>query len=211
MPRKNGQGSATTEAGNAEGPVAGQERAGSLAVYAAIAAEVLVLGALLTAYAMMQARHQQAFAAAHALLSKSIGAVLTSILLAASLAVALAMDEHRSGRTARSRSRMLAAVALGGFFLLLQAAEYALLFRSQLLPGYLYAYSGGPAPFGSLFFSLFYLLTGLLNIYLTSAIIFSILWLRKREQSSALEMIATQWHFTVIARFYVFAVLYLIV
>lgn len=166
--------------------------AGDLAIWFVIAAELLTFGLLFVAYAVMRARHTQAFDEAQRLLDRDTGAINTVLLIAGSWCVARAVHAMQALGPAAGRATvarwLVAAIACGSGFLALKWHEYAL------------KWAAGIDLSSSDFFMFYYLLTGFhfLHVVAALAILLGLLaltlWRREPASLHALETGAAFWH-----------------
>jgi cytochrome c oxidase subunit 3 len=138
-----------------------QAYAARLGMWIFLGSETLLFAALFALYASYRTMYPEDFAAAVGHNNVVIGTANTLILITSSFTVALSVGAIRASR-ARAAGWLLAlSVLFGGLFLVLKAIEYAEHFREGILPGAGYHFHELPGPGAILFFTLYYLLTGL--------------------------------------------------
>jgi cytochrome c oxidase subunit 3 len=130
-----------------------------------LASEVLLFSPLFALYASYRAGAPESFAEAVRHTSPPLGAAMTAILLTSSLAVALALRAMRGGRGRACVAWLLCCIALGAAFLGVKVVEYHDHAVHGLLPGVYYgsAELTGRAPI--VFFTLYYVMTGLHGLH----------------------------------------------
>jgi len=185
-------------------PVVAFESA-KLGLWTFLATEVLLFGALFTAYAVFRLKFPGMFHTEHEKLNRIMGAANTVVLITSSLTVALGVDAMRRGK-----ARLLAicygtTILLGGVFLCVKYFEYAEKFHHGLYPG------------TNLFFSLYFMMTGLhgIHVFLGMGVLTYVLVLARRGRFSEtyytpVEMSGLYWHFVDLVWIYLFPLLYLI-
>lgn len=194
-----------------------QRRAAMLGVWVFLATEVLLFGALLTAYTVYRRADPHAFAEASSKLYGWIAVLNTAVLLASSCAMAAAV--HGPHARARRRVRLLTlTAALGASFLLIKAVEYALDLREHLLPGPGF----DAAPFrhpqaAELFLFFYWFLTGLHALHVAGGVaLITGLTLRLRTShrpeslDNLVEGAGLYWHFVDIVWLFLLPLLYMV-
>lgn len=113
-----------------------QHDAAAFGMWLFLLTEVMLFGALFTAYAVYRYLHPESFATASRHLDLGLGTANTAILIGSSLTMALA---HHAAQHGQGRGRLLLflslTVLLGGAFLGIKAVEYDGKFDDHLVPG----------------------------------------------------------------------------
>lgn len=178
--------------------------------------EVMLFGGLFTAYTVYRLQYPAAFAEASRHLDVWLGTINTAVLIASSLAVALA---HRSAELENRRSlivALLAAIVLGSVFVGIKSFEYYHKSIEGLVPGEGFHYAGSGAREVQLFFVLYFVMTGLhlAHMLIGLAVLLGIVLLAMKqtaaEQQSRVEVAGLYWHFVDIVWIFLFPLLYLI-
>ncbi len=145
--------------------LAQQEHAARLGMWLFLTTEILLFTGLFTAYAVYRFLFPEAFAEASHLLSAPLGTVNTVVLITSSLTVALAYHfaRHGAGRTAGLL--LLATLAFAAAFLVIKGFEWTHDIHEGLLPGRYFIYPEFHAVGGPMFFTLYFLMTGLHGIH----------------------------------------------
>ena len=112
---------------------------------------------------------------------------------------------------------LLVTLICAGTFLVVKFFEYEHKFHEGLLPGYFYAHKGDHIPNQFIFFSFYFMMTGLhgIHVLLGMAVI---AWLLIKSRSGAfnstyytpVEMVGLYWHLVDLIWIYLFPLLYLI-
>lgn len=202
-PGKRAEGGAEGHAPHMD-PVTAREAA-TLGIWAFLATEVLLFGGLFTAYIVYRIRYPRMFFIDHLELNRVLGAVNTVVLICSSLTVALGIAAIRKGRVRALRGFLLATVLLAGVFLVIKYFEY----MDKL--------SHGITPATDIFFSLYFMLTGLHGIHVLAgmAVLGAVFFLAGRGKFSEnyhtpVEMSGLYWHFVDLVWIYLFPLLYLV-
>jgi cytochrome c oxidase subunit 3 len=188
-----------------------------LGMWIFLASELMLFGALFTAYSVYAYLYGAAFRIGSHDMLAGLGAVNTGVLILSSLCVALAVHSAQVRRRGALLVCLALTLLLGLGFLGIKAYEYADHFRAGLWPGSGFAYTGPEAPHVALFFTLYFIITGLhaLHVIVGLGLIAFVLFLagRGRYQSgpiTSLELAGLYWHFVDIIWVFVFPLLYLI-
>ncbi len=181
-----------------------------VAVWIAIASEALLFAGLFALYAAYRSQHGVAFHAAAARDVAWIGGTNTMILLASSFAMALAIHLARAGRRRAARGAATAVLALGSTFLVLKLYEWHLHIDDGIVPGA----SGDLAARGAiLFFSLYYLMTGLHALHVIAGLAL-VTWarahVRRSDDPTVIELVGVYWHFVDLVWVFLWPLFYLV-
>jgi cytochrome c oxidase subunit 3 len=139
------------------------------------------------------------------------------ILITSSLTMALAVSSTQRGKTNRAVVLMGATIALAFGFLFVKYLEYSHKFAEGLLPGIHYTNTEITNPKAPIFFSLYFMMTGLHGIHVLIGIGL-ITWMiirSKRQEFSPnfytpVELVGFYWHFVDLIWIYLFPLLYLV-
>ena len=151
--------------------LAKQTHAAHLGMWLFLASEVLFFTALFALYVAYRSEYGEAFLLASRHTDLWLGSINTVVLVTASLLVALAVGAIRVGRGRSSAKLLFGAAALGVLFLVLKLTEYFHHFSEGLYPGRFYHSSALPEPGGRVFFTFYYLMTGLHALHVTGGIV----------------------------------------
>ena len=179
--------------------------------------EILFFGALFMIYTVYRVWYPSAFAAGSHHLDIPLGTINTAVLIASSLTMALAVHAAQLN----SRKGILIFIALtmvlGGVFLGIKAVEYSHKFHEHLVPGPLFAFEAEFFRPAQIFFSLYFMMTGLHALHMIvgmGLMIWMLIWAYDGTLGngyySPVEIVGLYWHFVDIVWIFLFPLLYLI-
>ena len=194
-----------------------QHEASRLGMWAFLVTEVMFFGGLFTAYTVYRGWYPAAFAQASHHLDVRLGAINTGVLIGSSLTMALAIHAAQTARRRAQVFHLLATIALGTAFLVIKSFEYADKWHHHLMPGPGFRWTGPEAAHARIFFSLYFVMTGVHAFHMIVGIAL-LLWLARRaargaftpEHHTWLENMGLYWHFVDVVWIYLFPLLYLI-
>jgi cytochrome c oxidase subunit 3 len=185
-------------------PVTAREAA-TLGIWTFLATEVLLFGGLFTAYVVFRVKYPQLFFEGHLKLDRVLGAINTVVLIASSLTVALGIGAIRVGKVRLLKVFLALTILLAGVFLGIKYVEYTEKFSHGLNPG------------TDIFFSLYFMLTGLHGIHVLAGmcVLGGVLYLAGKGRFSEsyytpVEISGLYWHFVDLVWIYLFPLLYLV-
>lgn len=177
------------------------ERRYRIAIWIVIASEALLFAGLFALYAGYRSQYTTAFTQGVRADVQWIGGVNTFVLLSSSFAIAWAIHMVRHARMRAAVWSLGGVIVLGCVFLALKAVEWTEHVHEGIVPGLAYA---GPdhGPGTSLFFTLYYGMTGLHALHVIAGLVL-VGWVfvraRRRtidrDRHLALELVALYWHF----------------
>jgi cytochrome c oxidase subunit 3 len=193
-----------------------QAHAARLGMWVFLATEVLLFAGLFALYGAYRTMYPEAFQAAIAHNNVVIGAVNTLILITSSLTVALSLHHVRADRPRSAGVLLGFSIGCGLLFLILKGVEYANHFHEGIFPGTAYRFAELDAYGARMFFSLYYLLTGLHGIHVIVGMGL-LTWLMfgaftraySASRSVHVELGALYWHLIDIIWIFLFPMLYL--
>ena len=141
--------------------MAQQYDAGQLGMWVFLATEIMFFGGMIIAYTVYRNAYPQAFAAGSHHLDITLGCINTVVLIGSSLTMAMAVYAAQMGRRITLLLYLLATLGLGLVFLGIKAMEYASKFQSHLVPGPAFHFEGDHVEHVELFFSLYFVMTGM--------------------------------------------------
>ncbi len=172
---------------------------GRVAIWWFIASEIAIFGGAVACYILLRMRHPEWGAAARHT-ATSIGAVNTVVLLTSSLFAVLA-DSAAARGDGRRAGRFLLLTSLGGLaFLAIKAFEYT----REIQHGF--------TPVTSLFWSFYYLMTGLHAAHVLAGMVAMLAvasGARRGQSVHRVEFVAIYWHFVDVVWIFLFPLLYL--
>lgn len=192
-----------------------QERRYRVAVWTVIASESLLFAGLFALYASYRTEYRSTWEAGVLADYQWIGGANTLILLTSSFFVAWAIHLLRRDRRKAAAWSLAAVIVLGLAFLVLKFLEWGLHIREGVVPGL--AYHGSYHGVGtSLFFTLYYGMTGLHAAHVVAGLVL-VIWVFARvlrrtltpERHVALELVALYWHFVDLVWVFLWPMFYL--
>ncbi len=147
-----------------------QSRAAQLGMWIFLGSEVLLFTNLFVGYGVYRYYYPEVFVEASKHLAADWATVQTLLLVTSSLFVALAVHFIRQGRQFLTALVLLVAMGMGVGFLGIKGWEYWKHWAEGALPGEFYRLEELPVQGGSLFFTLYFLLTGLHAVHMVVAL-----------------------------------------
>jgi cytochrome c oxidase subunit 3 len=194
-----------------------QHDAATLGMWVFLVTEVMFFGGVFLAYIVYRGEFPAAFAQASNRLDLRLGTANTVVLITSSLTMALAVWGGSRGDRRTLLLALAATMALGAAFLGVKGYEYAHKFHEHLVPGLGFRYPGAEGPQVQLFFSLYFVLTGVHALHMVIGLgLLTVLVLRARRGafdagwSTPVELVGLYWHFVDIVWIFLFPLLYLI-
>lgn len=191
-----------------------QHRADTLGMWVFLGTEVLFFGGLITGYAMYRSSYPAVFAEASHTLDLASGTLMTMVLLASSLTMALAVRSAQLGKRQLLAVFLILTIVLGAAFLGIKGNEYYHKWQDHHLPGRGFVWDGPDPGIAQLFLYFYFALTGLhaLHMIIGIGIMAGLLVLagRGRVKSYTVEISGLYWHFVDIVWIFLFPLLYLV-
>lgn len=163
-----------------------------------LGSEVVTFGGLIVAFLLMRFRHADwVLESSHTLLW--VGTVNTVVLLTSSLTVILSHHAVEKNNVVKATRYLLVTMLLGLVFIGFKGYEYSHEVAAGLLPG------------KSLFWSYYYLMTGLHLLHVSGglvAILVVYFGLKKNQHVHRVESVGIYWHFVDVVWIYLFPLLY---
>lgn len=193
------QGRTSTEPAEIEGLPA------EIGIWIFVLGDMTIFGAFFVTFLVEARQHQPAFVLAAGELARPLGLLNTVVLLTSSLIVALALAAHRGSNVVKTRRLLLAAAVCGGIFGVVKAFEYSL------------EISHAHAPGTGLFFTFYFVLTGvhLLHVLIGTGLVLA--WRSRTQRIDGwtpnrrfAETAAIYWHMVDLLWVVIFALLYLV-
>jgi len=179
--------------------------------------EVLLFGGLFVGYGIMHAKHPAAFLAAHHHLNRAMGTLNTVVLLVSSFTMVMGVWSAQRSRKKLLILFLVLTLLLAGTFLCVKFFEYQHKFEEGLLPGTFYTHQGDTVPGQFMFFSFYFLMTGLhgVHVVLGMSAITWLLFRAIRGDFSAsyygpVDLVGLYWHLVDMIWIYLFPLMYLI-
>ncbi|MFP8489141.1 cytochrome c oxidase subunit 3 family protein [Gracilimonas sp. Q87] len=179
--------------------------------------EILFFGGLFCAYIVYRTWYPELFQMAALELNTFWGAVNTVVLIGSSLTVAMAIRSAQKNQMKGLRINLLITIALAIVFMVIKGFEYAHKFELGIFPGEFYTYEGIDHPQAAIFFSIYYMLTGVhaLHVIIGIGLIYWIYLRAKKGEFSSeyytpVEITGLYWHLVDLIWIFLFPLLYLI-
>lgn len=194
-----------------------QFEASKIGMWLFLVTEILMFGGLFVGYGIMHGRHPEAFMAAHHHLDRTMGAINTIVLLVSSFTMVMGVWAAQKGDRKKLIIFLTLTLLLAGAFLVVKYFEYSHKFHDGLLPGRFYSHQGDTVPGQFLFFSFYFMMTGLHGIHVVLGMA-AITWLLIRASRGhftagyygPVDMVGLYWHLVDLIWIYLFPLLYLI-
>jgi cytochrome c oxidase subunit 3 len=194
-----------------------QADAGKIGMWLFLVTEILLFGGLFVGFTIMQSLHREAFVAAHHHLDRTLGFINTIVLLCSSYTMVMAVWSARNERRRRLIVFLLLTIAFAGVFLGIKYVEYSHKFHEGLLPGRFYHHAGDTVSGQFMFFSFYFMMTGLHGLHILGGI-GAIAWVLRRairgdfsrKYYTPVDLVGLYWHLVDLIWIYLFPLLYLI-
>lgn len=194
-----------------------QAESAKMGMWIFLLTEILLFGGLFVAYAIYRSWHPEMFYNAHKVLNVWLGTTNTVVLITSSFTMALAIRSIQLNRRKDTLWLLLITLLLAGTFLVIKYFEYAHKFHEGQLPGHYYTYEGIAGTNPHIFFSIYFMMTGLHGFHVIGGMGI-IAWLARRtargdfssEYYTPVEMTGLYWHLVDLIWIFLFPLLYLI-
>jgi cytochrome c oxidase subunit 3 len=194
-----------------------QRESAKMGMWIFLLTEILLFGGLFVAYGIFRAWNPDMFYNAHKFLDITLGTLNTIVLITSSLTMALAIRMMQVNNRGLTVVFLVLTLAFAFVFLIVKYFEYSHKIELGQLPGNLYTFSGVEGNNPHIFFSVYFMMTGLHGIHVLIGIIV-IGWILKRtlrnefssEYYTPIEMTGLYWHLVDMIWIFLFPLLYLI-
>lgn len=195
-----------------------QYQSSKLGLWLFLVTEILLFGGLFVTYIMYRGLYPAMFHEAHTHLNRILGGINTIVLICSSLTMAMAVRSTQRSDANRANQFLLATLFFAFLFLVIKYIEYAHKFHEGLLPGSHFApHAAFTEPKAGLFFSLYFMMTGLHGIHVLVGMGL-IAWILYRSNkghfdahySTPVELTGIYWHLVDLIWIYLFPLFYLI-
>lgn len=194
-----------------------QREASTLGMWTFLATEVLFFGGLFMGYTAYRVLYPNLFLVGSEHLKLYLGGMNTGILLTSSFTMALAVQAAHLGRRKALVYFLVVTAALGLLFLGVKGYEYHQDFAEHLVPGVNFAPTGDLPPNASLFFWIYFAMTGLhaIHVLVGTVTMATLAFLAYRGHYSSdnymtVENAGLYWHFVDIVWVFLFPLLYMV-
>lgn len=194
-----------------------QNDAARLAMWFFLATEILLFAGVFTSYSFYRYLYPAAFAEGSHHMSVGLGTLNTFVLLASSFTVAMSIHFTRNGDRKLATACLAFSVLCGFGFLGIKAIEYTTHFHEGLLPGKFLTSTEVREPGVSMFFTIYYIATGLHGIHVIAGMTVLIVMAVRCWRGdftpawyTPLDLGGLYWHLVDIIWIYLYPLLYLI-
>jgi cytochrome c oxidase subunit III len=194
-----------------------QDQAVRLGMWLFLGTEVLLFAGLFLGYTVYRYFFHQAFHEASRTLDLSLGALNTVVLITSSLSVALAYHAIKHGETKKCAALLAFTILCAIGFLGIKSIEYSHKFHEGALPGKWYHFKEVTAPGANLYYTIYFLATGLhaFHVIVGASVL---VWLLVRTLKGQfgptyyvpVELGGLYWHLVDLVWIFLFPLLYLI-
>ena len=194
-----------------------QKDSAKLGTWVFLLTEVLLFGGLFCFYSIYRSWNPDIFHNAHKFLDVALGATNTVVLIVSSLTMALAIRSMQLGLRRHTIWFLVATFLLASTFMVIKYFEYTHKIHLGQLPGKWYNFDGIAGSNPHIFFSAYFLMTGLHGIHVLGGMGL-ITWLLIRtgqghfspEYYTPIEMTGLYWHLVDLIWIFLFPLFYLI-
>ena len=179
--------------------------------------EVLMFGGLFVAYGIFKGLYPEMYHEAHKMLQIPMGGTNTVVLITSSVTMLLAVTSTQKGKRERAMLFLVLTFMLACCFLVIKYFEYSHKFHDGLLPGRFFTNTELKDPKSPIFFSLYFLMTGLHMIHvIIGMVLMTWLFIRTKNREfgpnyyTPVELVGFYWHFVDLVWIYLFPLLYLV-
>ena len=194
-----------------------QTEAMRLGMWLFLATEVLLFAGLFCGYTVYRFEFPLAFEQSSRHLNITLGTLNTVVLITSSFTVAMAIHYTRTNQRKMAAVCLVITILFALLFLGFKAIEYAEHFREHALPGKYYASAEVRIPGAAMFYTLYFLMTGLhgLHVIAGMSVLGFVLWrtLQGRYSSNyymGVELGGLYWHLVDLVWIFLYPLLYLI-
>ncbi|MBV8070388.1 MAG: cytochrome c oxidase subunit 3 [Acidobacteriaceae bacterium] len=193
-----------------------QRETASAGMWIFLMTEVLMFGALFSAYTVYRILHPQGFALGSSEMDILLGSINTAILLTTSLMMAFAESNAQEGNERWLAICLIAVMLLGAVFLCVKVSEYVEHYHEHKAPGFWFEDSSPYANNVQLFFVFYFIMTGLHAVHMIIGIgIMAFLLFRtwvgsfSAQYHTPIVIGGLYWHFVDIVWIFLYAIFYL--
>jgi cytochrome c oxidase subunit 3 len=194
-----------------------QREVSTLGMWVFLTTEILFFGGLFVTYLVYRHWYPEAFTAGSRELLVWAGTTNTAVLITSSLTMALGVRAAQLGERRTLMIFLVITMVLGCAFLGIKAFEYYTEYVERHIPGPGFQFEAAQFRHAQLFFSLYFVMTGLhaIHMIIGIGIMLVMLWWAWRgtitpDYYSPIEISGLYWHFVDIVWIFLFPLLYLI-
>jgi cytochrome c oxidase subunit III len=194
-----------------------QNHAARLGMWLFLATEILLFAGLFTIYAVYRFLFPEAFAEGSRQLDLTLGTINTLVLITSSFTAAMAVHYAKEAQNKKVVLMFVLTLAMAAAFLVIKSFEYSHKIEVGALPGFRYSFDKVQLPGAPLFFTLYWLSTGLHAFHVIvgmGVLLWCTLKAARNEFShrnyTAVELGSMYWHLVDLVWIFLFPMLYLI-
>lgn len=194
-----------------------QNYAVRLGMWLFLATEVLLFGGIFLGYTVYRWLYHPTFHEASRELNLMMGAINTVVLISSSFTVVWALHSVKLNQIKKAAALLFFTIACAGVFLVIKYFEYAHKFHEGQLPGRWYHFEGITLPGANMFYTIYFLATGLhaLHVIIGATILAFVLRGVIKGKYNAdnyvgVELGGLYWHLVDLVWIFLFPLLYLI-
>ncbi|KFE64462.1 cytochrome c oxidase subunit 3 family protein [Hyalangium minutum] len=195
-----------------------QNHAARLGMWLFLSTEILLFAGLFVCYGCYRYLFPEAFAAASRHLDLTMGTVNTVVLITSSLTAALAVHYAKEGKNGVVALMFALTIGMACIFLVIKGFEYSHKFAEGALPGPYYRMEAVQLPGVPLYFTIYFLATGLhaFHVVVGMSVLVWLMFKAMREKNFgpnnyvAVELGSMYWHLVDLVWIFLFPLLYLI-
>lgn len=191
--------------------------AAKLGIWLFLATEILMFGGLFVGYVIYHGRYTAMFEEGASFLDWKLGAVNTVVLLLSSFTMAMGIQQAQKNNRSAAVKFLAITLICGAIFMCIKYVEYSHKFHMGLKPGEYMAYADAQHANLGLYFSFYFLMTGLhgSHVLIGMGLIFWVMMRARKGEFNAhyytpLEGVGLFWHLVDLIWIYLFPLLYLI-
>lgn len=191
--------------------------ASKLGIWLFLCTEILMFGGLFVGYAYYHSLYPEMFAEGAKFLDWRMGAINTVVLLVSSFTMALGIYFSQMNQKNKAVTALAITLVCGMIFMVIKYFEYTHKFHMGVFPGKFFTYEGAQAANLPLYFSFYFLMTGLhgSHVLIGMGLIFWVLLRARRGEFNAhyytpVEGVGLFWHLVDLIWIFLFPLLYLI-
>jgi cytochrome c oxidase subunit III len=185
-------------------------------VWLFLVTEIMMFGGLFVAYVIFRNKHPEIFVEGSQFLDWKMGAINTAVLIFSSFTMALGIHFCQKGQQAKAVLALWTTFACGLIFMVIKYFEYSHKLHLGLKPGMFFNYDQAQSPLLHLYFSFYYLMTGMHGFHVLIGMGL-IAWVAIRAMRgefgpnyyTAVEGVGLFWHLVDLIWIYLFPLLYL--
>lgn len=182
-----------------------------------MATEILMFGGLFVGYAIFHKLYPEMFAEGAKFLDWKMGFINTLVLIFSSLTMALGIHYFQKNDKKKATIALATTIVCGLIFMVIKYFEYTHKFHLGIYPGKFFAYQGAEHSNLALYFSFYFIMSGLHGIHVLIGMGL-ITWVMIRgmkgefnsQYYTPVEGVGIFWHIVDLIWIYLFPILYLI-